>query len=438
MTTICKTVTLRSRKIKNGTQLSFYLDYYPGYRDEETMKTIRHESLGIYIYAKPKNQREREYNETMTEKAEAIRCKRFESIVNERFDFFDKERQKGDFLEYIRKKSARRDDNRYEQVHKHFSDFCKGRCTFGEITVELCQRFREHLLTTNSTKSTKHPKPLSRNTAALYWSSFRGLLHIAYKEHKITENPNGFLEKIEKLPTDKESLSVQEVYTLAETECDVPVLKMAFLFACLTGLRKSDVRRLTWRMFQLYGNGGIFVKIRMQKTGQFINNPISEEALNLIGYYDNAEGRNPDELVFPSLNETMTKEPLKKWIASAGITKHITFHCSRHTFGTLQVEAGTAIYVVQKMLGHKNVSTTEIYAQMGDSQKRASVDRISLKPKTQQQLRIVGGTNAPTADTIDNNDTLKKFNNKNTDTMNYIRNNNEQFTFPHNDGAMNK
>lgn len=241
----------------------------------------------------------------------------------------------------------------------------------------------------------------------MYWSSFRGLLHIAYKEHKITENPNGFLEKIEKLPTDKESLSVQEVYTLAETECDVPVLKMAFLFACLTGLRKSDVRRLTWRMFQLYGNGGIFVKIRMQKTGQFINNPISEEALNLIGYYDNAEGRNPDELVFPSLNETMTKEPLKKWIASAGITKHITFHCSRHTFGTLQVEAGTAIYVVQKMLGHKNVSTTEIYAQMGDSQKRASVDRISLKPKTQQQLRIVGGTNAPTADTIDNNDTLK-------------------------------
>ena len=134
-------------------------------------------------------------------------------------------------------------------------------------------------------------------------------------------------------------------------------------------------------MFQQYGNGGIFVKIRMQKTGQFINNPISEEALNLIGYYDNAEGRNPDDLVFPTLTESITKEPLKKWIASAGITKHITFHCSRHTFGTLQVEAGTAIYVVQRMLGHKNVSTTEIYAQMGDSQKRASVDRISLKPR---------------------------------------------------------
>ena len=56
MSNICKTVSLRTRKIKDGHMLSYYLDYYPGYRDESTMKVIRHESLGIYIYAKPKNQ----------------------------------------------------------------------------------------------------------------------------------------------------------------------------------------------------------------------------------------------------------------------------------------------------------------------------------------------------------------------------------------------
>ena len=53
------------------------------------MKVMRHESLGIYIYAKPKSQREKEYNDRMREKAEALRCRRFESIVNERCDFFD-------------------------------------------------------------------------------------------------------------------------------------------------------------------------------------------------------------------------------------------------------------------------------------------------------------------------------------------------------------
>ena len=96
----CKTVTLRTRPLKKG-MLSFYLDYYPGYRDQETMKTIRHEGLNIYIYANPKNQRERDFNAVMSEKAEAIRCRRFEAIVNERYDFFDKHKYKADFLEYI-------------------------------------------------------------------------------------------------------------------------------------------------------------------------------------------------------------------------------------------------------------------------------------------------------------------------------------------------
>ena len=131
MSNICKTVTLRKRSIKNGTMQSFYLDYYPGYRDESTMKVQRHESLGIYIYSKPKNQRERDYNDNMTEKAEAIRCRRFESIVNERYDFFDKEKQKGDFLAYFKKKAEEK-NTKWENVYKYFERFCEGKCTFGE------------------------------------------------------------------------------------------------------------------------------------------------------------------------------------------------------------------------------------------------------------------------------------------------------------------
>ena len=108
MSNICKTVTLRTRKIKGGEQLSFYLDYYPGYRDESTMKVMRHESLGIYIYAKPKSQREKDYNDRMREKAEALRCRRYESIVNERYDFFDKEKMKGSFLDYFKDKAYKK------------------------------------------------------------------------------------------------------------------------------------------------------------------------------------------------------------------------------------------------------------------------------------------------------------------------------------------
>ena len=108
MSNICKTVSLRTRKIKDGHMLSYYLDYYPGYRDESTMKVIRHESLGIYIYAKPKNQMEQKYNLNLMARAEAIRCRRFEVIVNERYDFFDKEKMKGISLPTSRNWRTRR------------------------------------------------------------------------------------------------------------------------------------------------------------------------------------------------------------------------------------------------------------------------------------------------------------------------------------------
>ena len=134
----CKTVTLRTRPIKHG-QLSFYLDYYPGYRDKETMKVIRHESLGIYIYEKPKNRREREFNEQMTEKAEAIRCRRFDAIVNERYDFLDKSKLKGDFLEYYRHQ-LRKHDQKWKFVYTHFSNFVGGKwtSTFAINSENIC------------------------------------------------------------------------------------------------------------------------------------------------------------------------------------------------------------------------------------------------------------------------------------------------------------
>jgi len=170
---------------------------------------------------------------------------------------------------------------------------------------------------------------------------------------------NGFLERIDTIPTEKEHLSKDELVRLANTPCEYPVLKTAFLFACLTGLRKSDIKQLTWENIQPYGDGGMYVTLRMQKTKELVNNPISDEALELIG--ERGTG-----IVFTGFTDKLTQTPLKNWLKAAGITKKISFHCSRHTFGSLQVDAGTSVYTVQHMLGHKNVSTTQIYATMAD------------------------------------------------------------------------
>ena len=164
--------------------LSYYLDYYPGYRDESTMKVIRHESLGIYIYAKPKNQTEQKYNLNLTARAEAIRCRRFEAIVNERYDFFDKEKMKGDFLAYF-KKLADKKNSKWQHVYMHFRTFTQGKCTFGEINVDLCNRFREYLLT--APQGQHKNRKLHINSAATYWSIFRASIHIANRDRNIKE-----------------------------------------------------------------------------------------------------------------------------------------------------------------------------------------------------------------------------------------------------------
>ncbi|MCD8282539.1 MAG: site-specific integrase, partial [Prevotella sp.] len=258
MANICKTVNLYTRKIKKGTMLSFFLDYYPGYRDAATNKVLRHESLGIYIYAHPKNQREKDYNARLTEKAEAMRCRRYEEVVNERYDFFDSRKLSGSFIDYF-KEHARKKNARYVQTFIHFNRFTGGKCTFAEINIELCNKFLEYLHTTTQVIHTK--RKLHPNSITSYWSAFLGTLHAAHRDRKIKDNPCPYLERAESIPTDRVGLSADELITLAETPCDVPILKRAFLFACLTGLRKSDVKALTWEMIQPEADGTPYVTI---------------------------------------------------------------------------------------------------------------------------------------------------------------------------------
>lgn len=364
----CKTVTLRTRPLKNG-MLSYYLDYYPGYRDQETMKTIRHEGLNIYIYANPKNERERNFNATMSEKAEAIRCRRFESIVNDRYDFFDRHKLKADFLEYYRRQ-LRKHDQKWEFVYHHFYNFVHGKCTFEEIDIDLCNKFREYLLNAKQLRRDGH---ISKNSASGYWSTFRGLLKILYRNRLIKTNINDFLDKIETEDTPKDYLSVEELYKLAETPCKKPILKTAALFSCLTSLRISDILSLQWHEIIDFAAGGKCVHTITQKTKTEDIIPISDEALQLIGYSPEKTG-----LVFKGLKRSWTQQPMKEWIREAGITKNITFHSYRRTYATLQGAAGTDIRTIQSNMAHKSITTTQRYMKVVDSNKREASNRISL------------------------------------------------------------
>lgn len=365
---VCTKVTLRQRAIRNE-RISLYLDYYPAIRNPETMTMSRREYLGIYIYAHPKNEMERNFNIEMLNKAEAIRCIRVTSLINEEFGFLDKNRMRQDFLVYFRKIADKKED-KWDFVYQHFDFFVHGKCTFEDITVEFCNKFREYLLTAHSLKHTG--RPLNRNSASAYWGVFRSLLKQAHRDKYLRENINDYLDRIEENEVKKEYLTPEELKHLAATPCEIPVLKNASLFSCLTGLRISDILNLKWEHIQKAPEGGYCIRIRTQKTQTEATLPISMEAYELCGEPDSGT-------VFKGFKRSMAQHPLKEWLKSAGITKSMSFHCFRHSYAVLQVTAGTDIYTVSKMMTHKNVATTQIYADLVNDKKRETVNRITLK-----------------------------------------------------------
>lgn len=364
----CTKVTLRKRVITKGRE-SLYLDYYPPIRNPITMKMSRREFLGIYIFQKPKTEIEKEYNREILKKAEGIRAIRVQSLINENFGFLDKHKLKADFLSYFYDITLKK-DQKWTRVYSHFERFVNGQCTFEDVTIDLCRRFRLYLLNTKQLKNDK--LYISQNSASGYFSTFRALLKIAYRDKLIHENINDFLESIETIDTKIEYLTLDELRLLANTPCSIPVLKSASLFSCLTGLRISDILKLDWSEIVMASDGGYCMRLRTEKTETETTLPLSKEAIELLG--DRGIGK-----VFNGLERSMTSQPLKKWIAQAEIQKKITFHCFRHTFATLQIALGTDIYTVSKMLTHKNVSTTQIYADLVNAKKRESANRITLK-----------------------------------------------------------
>ena len=218
----CKTVTLRMRDKRNGMK-SLFLEFYAGYRDPDTMELIRHRVLGIYIYAKPSNKREKEYNAVMLEKAEAIRCKVFTDVVNGKYDFFAKDKFNESFLDYFHNLTLKK-HSKWEFSYKHFYRFTGGKCTFGELNVPLCRKFQEYLLSCN-TLARCHT--MNQNTSADYWSIFKSALFLAYRDKKIKENLVDFLDWIPAVPTIKESLTLEELRHLYHTPCKYEDIKKA-------------------------------------------------------------------------------------------------------------------------------------------------------------------------------------------------------------------
>ena len=317
------------------------------------------------------------------DKVRALRQQEYDTAVvysdREQEMIAQNERMEQDFIAYfnsiiykVHPNSSNSIIVNWTRVGKLLSIFSEGKpIPFRKINVKLLEDLKLFMLTAPQGGNKKGT--LSQNSAATYFSIVKAGLHRAFIDEYLTVDIAAKVKGIPELKVKRETLTLEEAELLAQTPCENEVLKRAFFFAILTGIRLCDIHELTWGEIQKTSTGWR-VDFTQRKTHVVDYLPINEQAYSLCG-----EPGEHDQQIFAGLTgSSWISRPLKKWIAASGIKKHITFHCSRHTFATLQLENGTDIFVVKGMLGHTNVKTTQIYAHIVDKSKRNAAEALLI------------------------------------------------------------
>jgi len=251
----------------------------------------------------------------------------------------------------------------------------KNRLNFGQMNRAKIEEYTAFIANYKSKKVDK----LAANSQKGMIRCLQAVLNEAYKDEIITFNPNHAIELPKGEQKQKEFLTLPELQALYNTACTNDTVKRISLFSALTGLRHSDCIGLRWE--NITGGKSPSIKFAQQKTKNSVYLPISAEALELCGKRKNES----DKIFEGAISSQVCNAVIAEWVKKAGITKDITFHCFRHTFATLQLTQGTDIYTVSKMLGHSDVKTTQIYAQIVDEKKQKAANAIKLNINKKQK-----------------------------------------------------
>lgn len=375
-------VSIRQKALANG-NFSLYLDIY---RDGSR----KYEFLKLYIIPE-KTPVDKLTNQTTLRAAKAIQAERTKQIINTSAGIKDLDckilltdlmKKRVVDLERAAKDNGRTEANSAKLVVKAISHLrayikdqygCK-QIKLNDVDKDFCAGFADYLNNAAGRKN-KHctAKPLAPGTRVSYFRALSTVLNIAVRDGYIERNPMRLLTRskiIQNVTAERVYLTADEIQKLMVTPCPRKDVGNAFLFSCLCGLRWSDINALTWGDIHT-GSEEWQISIRMIKTRELLYLPLSTEARKFL---PERGGKADTDKVFTLPLLDCTEINIRKWVGVAGINKHITFHCARHTFATLLLTLGADLYTTSKLLGHKNIQTTQIYAKIVDSKKTEAVN----------------------------------------------------------------
>lgn len=364
-------IKLRKRKVSNG-NYSLYLDVYSeGKRKKEYLK----------LYLLPgRSEAIKEANKKTLELAETIRAERTLNLQANKSSFFVPEAKelKMSFADYMALQIKRMEQLRTRDYIRRYRTGEKwvrkydSTTTLGAIDKQWVQGFIHYMAVTPG----KYGKLLNQNTIHEYLIYIANILNNAVREGIIQSNPTKNLSAVDrpkKYESKRDYLTEDEIKKMlaVPTTNKYNNIRSAFLFACFCGLRYSDLQQLRWINIKDNPDGMVIEK-KLQKTQNMLYLPLSKKACSFLP----ERGKNKD-LVFSLPKSMVTVEAyINVWSEFAGIDKYVTFHTSRHTFAVNILAKGGDIYTLSKLLGHKRVTTTQIYADILDENKKKTMELL--------------------------------------------------------------
>lgn len=352
-------VRLREKPLKDG-QKSLYLDIYVnGVRSYEFLK----------LYLQPETSKvAKDKNKQTLLLADAIKAKRIVEIQTGEFKALND--NKVTLLSFIGSKVERRKMRTDKYLLNVLKAYLKNKdVELSKITPKWVEKFFDYLK--KSPEGLVKKVRIKSSSSRMIGERLSVALNEAVKSGLIQSNPCKFVEKIKAEEAKRSYLTQDELKRLASTPCGAfkPTAN-AFLFSCLTGLRYSDVKKLTWKEVSQDCKRITFVQ---KKTSGLEYLDLSPQASQMLRERNRVGG-----VVFYDLPKYLSviNSGLKRWAKAAEIDKNISFHSARHTFATMLLTLDVDLYTVSKLLGHKDIKTTQIYAKIIDKKKQDAVNKI--------------------------------------------------------------
>lgn len=254
---------------------------------------------------------------------------------------------------------------KYETCKKYFQEFLKSEYKLNDISVKTLTRaqvlkFEFYLLTS---------KKCNYNTTKKYLQFFKKVVMISFKNGWLKTNP--FIDiSLTLKETDRPYLNQEEVNRIINKEFQnerLQFVKDMFLFSCYTGLAYIDIYKLKKSEIEVNSNGIYWVRTRRQKTGVKAHIPLLEYPSKILVKYSTLSELKNEDRVFNLISNQKVNSYLKEIGDLCGIEKNLTFHIARHTFATtITMMNGVPMESVSKMLGHKDLRSTQHYARIVD------------------------------------------------------------------------